>query len=1338
MESRIGQKGELRNGKLTCEGSDVAADLSNNSSEIVADANGTPPTVVDSRERYRQPVRTLQERLGSRPARRTNVDCDDCGGDTGITNYQRTRVCSPKSPEPNGALRSSRVTGEMQHEDDGEGGKSPERIVNRQNDAAGVVRSGQGEDIQEPWYSLLTPFPPFLISLWARQLQLQQAALDKGLLPLPLHNPSSFCFLSASLQALASLTPLLHLLHGLTYLRLLRQHLDGSCTSSPFPTSLPAPACQPIQSGVDVGRLRDEAHATRQSAYSHPSPTPCSRRARAVSPSFQQQRSQLVDGPRQLPHILLACLLNLDRGLFVPSLSALLASHDLRPCKGPGSSGEATDPADECESAGNAATTPGDTTGLASHPREGKEGCAARDNFVGRQSRVPEWCLDSSSAGAPSSLLDLLRRLELSPVPPALPSAKTLDPAEACPNSLDKNAHLEQTSECRDGLVQCRRCVDIHEALARVRAASLSSSATLERERLQIVRAHQGKATTNQHGMAAAVYREICNAARHRLPGDLGIFGEATSNDMFMREQDAHEFLQALLEELDENCRAAGDLCSQLSGILENALAYISTDPGCRGTERRHDAHRQSRSRGRKTLNGTPDTRLHTDKDDDMALQDESGAHRAEQQIHDVTPGLATERDMASGSGPSASPQKQKATLADGRHPEAALPHLTPPRMTDVFSGSIAEFTRCLVCGYCTPERVLPFSCLQLSLGSACESRLISNLPSIQELLRSTLGPQRVQSVECLFCSAVATLKRLQLRLRSDPFLVAFSRFGGACSGRQNAEAGDFGLSRDGREGGTPEADTVHRLTRQSTSPGFKDILGSLDDPCVDSWPASATTGSADPGMPFSFDKRLLSEPRIPGLFSSVWSLPASLIRGYVHRWALVGQLTKFFALRGGLKTTDALTEERRPPAASQGMPQLRHSEAVEPGSKTHTVHAEIEERALDALKLRAGGLWAAVRRSKEKVQRLQQLPQVLIIQISSLGVTAYGQVYKQLERCTFPLVLDALSLLGPAGDNVNGSHAHSFNSSDVCELPPQTSPGMLSSETQKRGVVTNSTTCDRGICPAAGWGCESAAETNADLQQEKLRTRFNGPLYELRAVISHLGCSASSGHFVCYRRWDARAFGPGPGARSLVKNFCATPGVRTLDASAVIDSSPPGDAAGHHGNAGGCELEMRQGANRAVSMNSPWDHAGTSGSRRRDSESAARVLVSATEIEAKRFSRGTDDAVRCQDTCAAGGEGDSFCLSCSARRSEETTQRKGIAQCDKPGSPEQGEALRARTAWTKARQDMWLRQSTILGASAASFVRVSDSCVRVVGVDEVMATAPYLLFYQVASPAVF
>ncbi|CBZ51023.1 conserved hypothetical protein [Neospora caninum Liverpool] len=534
---------------------------------------------------------------------------------------------------------------------------------------------------------------------------------------------------------------------------------------------------------------------------------------------------------------------------------------------------------------------------------------------------------ETCSRRAPSSLLDLLRRLELSPVPPALPSAKTLDPAEACPNSLDKNAHLEQTSECRDGLVQCRRCVDIHEALAR------------------------------------------------------------------------------------------------------------------------------------------------------------------------------------------------------------------------------------------------------LSLGSACESRLISNLPSIQELLR------------------IATLKRLQLRLRSDPFLVAFSRFGGACSGRQNAEAGDFGLSRDGREGGTPEADTVHRLTRQSTSPGFKDILGSLDDPCVDSWPASATTGSADPGMPFSFDKRLLSEPRIPGLFSSVWSLPASLIRGYVHRWALVGQLTKFFALRGGLKTTDALTEERRPPAASQGMPQLRHSEAVEPGSKTHTVHAEIEERALDALKLRAGGLWAAVRRSKEKVQRLQQLPQVLIIQISSLGVTAYGQVYKQLERCTFPLVLDALSLLGPAGDNVNGSHAHSFNSSDVCELPPQTSPGMLSSETQKRGVVTNSTTCDRGICPAAGWGCESAAETNADLQQEKLRTRFNGPLYELRAVISHL---------------------------------------------------------------------------------------------------------------------------------------------------EETTQRKGIAQCDKPGSPEQGEALRARTAWTKARQDMWLRQSTILGASAASFVRVSDSCVRVVGVDEVMATAPYLLFYQVASPAVF
>ncbi|KEP60178.1 UNVERIFIED_CONTAM: ubiquitin carboxyl-terminal hydrolase [Hammondia hammondi] len=1327
MESRMGKKSKLRSGMLTYGGSNLGASLSHDAAESTTDENSASSTSLECSERCMHPQSILEKRLGvpgSAQVSTFHVE-EDCGSIPVLTDDLRTRWCSLMPPELKCALLDDSVTRETQHGGDGgHGGVTQELFVNSENHAIAFSSMDGGETVQERWCRLLTPFPPFLISLWARQLQLQQAALDKGLLPLPLHNPSSFCFLAASLQALASLTPLLDLLHGLTYLRLLRKHLGGANSLSPYLASLSLRACQNTQCDFDVGSLRDEDVPKREAADFHP--TPRSRCAGYLSPSGQTLRLQLVDSPRELPHILLTCFLNLNRGLYVPSLSGLHAANDVDPCKAP--EGDDEDLNSLTDRVNNAVRTPVDRSVLASIQSDDNETPA---NNPGCGLKMVDWRLDSGrSAGALSSLLDFLQSLECSLGSTASLNAKNLVPAEACPDSLDEISRHEAKRNFRGGRAQCRRCDDTHNILTRVSEASRLSSATLERERRQILKTHQGKATARQHGMVAAVYREICRAAHTRFPGDVRRFGGASGSDMFMQEQDAHEFLQALLEELDEDCHCAGQLCSQLSDILENAVANISTED-FHGTERQTNNHSPSLRKNGRPQNTNPNRRFSTDAEEaTTARQNVLGEKQKKHQTHDVRPEVNNEMVVGSASGPAMSSQQQKAILPNDPYTKATALRFARPQMKGVFSGEIAEFTRCLVCGYCAPERLVPFFCLQLSLGSAHECKFLSSPPSLQDLLRSTLGPQRVDGVECLLCSAVATLERLQWRLLRDPFLDAAHRRFNATYRWEKAEPADFDTSRDGREDDRPVGNSSGVQVQQPTPTFSKHTPGVVYEPIACDVTESVATVSVDSVVSSDLDKRFPRERGVPGLFSSMWTLPATLLQGYVHRWAVVGQLKKFFALREGLIARDNLGPERGALMALQVPSQPLSSD--ESGiSKNHGKNAKDEDGMLDAIKLYAGGLWNAVRRPKEKVQRVEQLPQVLIIQLSSLAITPYGQIYKQLGRCSFPFAFDASSLFGTATDRAKGRHCYSSCGSDSYPQTPHSKPGTLSPKTTERGMANSATTDEpRTGLVAKGQSGSAGSEINECLHKEKVNAWSKGPLYELRAVISHLGCSASTGHFVCYRRWDARTFGPGHGVRSLLERVRANSGVRTPGASAENEGIQPLADLGHHRNPAFCKLKEEKHVRQLSSDHSLWSHVSTPSAGRPNSENAPRVLKSGPDLVAQSVSRCIDETVRCQSACVAGRDGDDF-------QSEEMTNSKNTGQYDKPDSHHKKDALDARNAWTKARLDTWFRWSTLLGASTASFVRVSDSCVRLVSVEEAMTTAPYLLFYQVASPAV-
>ncbi|EPT27855.1 ubiquitin carboxyl-terminal hydrolase [Toxoplasma gondii TgCatPRC2] len=1327
MESRMGKKSKQRCGMFPYGGSNVGAGLSHDAAEITTDENSACSTGLECSERCVHPQSILEKRLevpGTAQVSTFHVE-EDCGGIRVLTDHLRIRCCSPMLPELNCALLDDSGTRETQHGGDGDhGGVTQELFVDSENHDFAFSRTEGGETVQERWCRLLTPFPPFLISLWARQLQLQQAALDKGLLPLPLHNPSSFCFLAASLQALASLSPLLDLLHGLTYLRLLRKHL-GAANSSPYLDSISVRACQNKQCDFGVSSLHDEDVQEREAADFHP--TPRSRFASDLSPSGQTLRRKLVDSPRELPHILLTCFLNLNRGLYVPSLSGLRAATDVGPCKEPQSDDKDLNSLTDREQ--NAVKTPVDRSVLASIQSDDNETPA--DNYGGCGFETVEWILDSGrSAGAVSSLFDLLQTLECALGSTASLSAKTLDTAEACPDSLDEISRHEAKRNFREGRAECRRCDDTHNILTRVSEASRLSSATLERERRQILKTHQSKTTVTQHGMAAAVYREICRAAHTRFPGDVRHFGGASGSDMFMQEQDAHEFLQALLEELDEDCHCAGQLCSQLSDILEDAIANISTEDLHKTGRQTHSHTTSLRTNGR-PQNTNPNRRFYTGtKDGTTACQNVLGENQKKHQTHDVRPGVDNEMVVGSTSGPSISSQQQKEILPNDRHRKATALRFARPQMRGVFSGEIAEFTRCLVCGYCAPERLVPFFCLQLSLGSAHECKFLSSPPSLQDLLRSTLGPQRVDGVECLLCSAVATLEKLQWRLRRDPFLGAARRHFNAYSRPEKAEPADFDTSRDGREGDKPLANSSGVQVQQLTPTRSKHTLGGVYEPIACGAAESVATASVDSLVSSDLDKRFPPELGVPGLFSPMWTLPATLLQGYVHRWAVVGQLKKFFALREGLIVRENLGPERGALTALQvpSQPQSSDESGI---SKDHGTNAKDEDGMLDAIKLYAGGFWNAVRRPKEKVQRVEQLPQVLIIQLSSLHITPYGQIYKQLGRCSFPLVFDASSLFGTASDHAKRRHGYLHCGSYSYPQTPHSKPGTLSPKSKERGMANIATTDEPRTRPVAKWQSGSVgSETNECLHKEKVNTWSKGPLYELRAVISHLGCSASTGHFVCYRRWDARTFGPGHGVRSLLEGFCANSGVRTPGASAENEGIQLQTDLGYHRNPALCKLKEEKDIRPTASGHSLSSHLSTPSAGRPNSESAPLVLKSGPDLVAESISRCIDETVRFHSACVAGREGDDL-------QSEEMTKSKDTGQYDKPDSHYQRDALDARNAWTKARLDTWFRRSTLLGASNASFVRVSDSCVRLVSVEEAMTTAPYLLFYQVASPAV-
>ncbi|PFH32197.1 ubiquitin carboxyl-terminal hydrolase [Besnoitia besnoiti] len=1270
-----------------------------------------------------------------RSAPRNRTQCGESHGGGGVRSEPLSRALPARPGEGmgGGGVDASVVANTPCEGDECKAQTGEKTFCGPKTGPHGVSATISDDEITEAWTPALMPFPPFLAALWTGQLQHQQASIGEGLLPLPLLNPSSFCFLSASLQALASLTPLLDLLHALAYLKLLRECLPN-CLMLPSSASLYPDAEADTKHYSPAGSRKDGTTVGCDGTYARLAVKPSSDRPDDGRPVCQETYT-LPPGPGKLPHLLLTCLMTLNRGLSMPSVSGLLlASRDWSPCEAQGKSRGNLDQLQRCGEVGGGVAFPVECASTAGHHDNGGERQNIDSNRADLYVVLEEGRRLVVTEKAPISVFDFLWRLAR--MAASRTEAQRPDAPDASPERVEK-----LPSQGTQRIPPCAWRCAAGQVLEAVRGAARLSSGILEQERRRIVRDHRGQNSARQHGMAPAVYRQLSNAMRHLFPGDVPHLGLAGNRDLFIREQDAHEFLQALLEELDDDCHAAEQLCVGLSVGLESTISDSIPHTKCSRTSRQKEGQNLSVYLQESTARDDCGESVNPAKAAPSAeLIEKFGPVK---QQFEAAPGLTDsvverpqdDEQSPAGAGSNlrgrSTPHKQSKPM-QGQVPasrRAPVPHLR-----DVFSGTLAEFTCCLVCGYRTPQRLLPFSCLQLSLETTRKFGFWSGPASVEDLVRASFRPQRVDHVECLYCSALVTFRSLQLQLQKDAVLSIVPHCSPGCVVQREDLVDPEAVC--GTRGARAPASGVRppRGLGQRTS----GVSGSeeREEPFLHDGAASAYGTFVPPSVWPRFSEHAVPTSLIPSFFSPIWMLPASMVRAHVKRRVTLWQLFNLVS-----------SQQKKEPEAGRGDPTTAADATPRSGNMEkeplrapvrHPANAGDWEATLEALKLRAGELWTTVRRSKEKIQRVQRLPQVLIIQVNALATTPYGRIYKLAERCSFPLAFDAFVLFGPAAENARDSSASSFAGNGIDELPHRMTQDTRMFEVHESCPTwVHSTAKIRGFQEATSPSSSGRRATSTGPKRSQPESGADGRLYELRAVVTHLGSSASTGHFVCYRRWDACAFGPGPGARSLLQSFCANVGEDISFEGFDCDSKTRISTPSGCNNGSGTESPSAEvttafsaGGDCTATSTGPGDSL-IAGQR----QGHAANVGSAADTGRRRH---VANSASTHSASGAGGGGEVLDNLDMPPETEEATQDEGCRQYREHGCSDEREAHEAHQTWRAGRLSTWLRQSRFLGAANAAFVRVSDSSVEAVKVEDVMTTEPYLLFYQVAPPAIF
>ncbi|PHJ15277.1 ubiquitin carboxyl-terminal hydrolase [Cystoisospora suis] len=1292
------------------------------------------------------------------------------------------------------------------------------------------------------WGAFLMPFPVALWTSWLKELETQRQVTEK-FLPLPLHNPSSFCFLSASLQALASLSPLLELLHLLAYLHLLQKGVEGTAAStpdvSPFCDLVWGPSlychtslysakrlyseCQgqsPLVQGTTLAGFRRLVFSTEERPHAGLEP----RLRRPMCGAAIRQAS--CPAPRAFVHTLYKCLLTLNAG--IPAVSASFLEAPKTPFTLSGILGKAAGEGEfQACSDQHMLGRAGDETWCDKGSQHSECGSLSQEDAL--------WPSSGTKGKTTQSLLSVLRQLELGlkqAGPRAVNSAASdgvlCNSGMACRPERDlqhddtlalsrsygltrgRHSPTEEEAKCiptaareehkhdepRGSWWTAEACMDrqaspgssspgifkgttefiqtetaneclwsqfhvgpvepggagVLEVLKALGEASSASSSSLRWERRRIVWERERSEWKRLQGIAGAIHRQLESSINQHLPGSRK---DAAGGHSSIKEQDAHELLQVLLQELEEDCHAAEELQFRLLERLQAAFVQDRYSPKNRSSVPENYLHRLTGKKSVDPVVESEDSRklqprcsVLPQSDPSTISLDRNQAQRQAVTSHGARLGndrvsRKHQSDVSVGSEADVPPlrgrenvlgelgiDRNRSKVDTGFQTGQPMWSVTrSSKLKGVFSGRVTLCTYCLHCGVGTPERSEPFSCLQLSLAELLSAHWGAAMPRrvmLEELLQSSFSPESVDDVICLHCSAVQTTEDVRRELERDILLSAARRSSpGSCL---LASCPHLPVSK-GQAGLEPSSEVVGLST-----------LGSK----ARSTATAQYAESKETGNPLStcdvFSSRL-KEPRLFesmkaafGLYSPLWLLPGCLVRRYVHRWAILSRLQEYtFRVQGGREQSRRLLplrssvkgETRKSLGWISGRDLACDAARTDLRCAGDAVNlrqlSDDDERELEALSDEAGDLWMTVRRPKVIFRQLRQLPEALVIQVNSLTLGPYGEVRKCQQRCSFPLLLNMGSFVNCSseGNSVEGRPPRQRPSQ-----APLSSLGSCHFEESSEAARSGSSCFGPARNPARDRGQLAVSKTDAEAgngtRLDSLMSELDN-LYELRAVVSHLGTSASTGHFVCYRRWDARAFMPSPGLRLLCHEFFA-------NATTPYPLASPSFCTTSAENS---RVFLARGARTSE----PPVHSGGSESHVVHGEAKSCDPSSSLVSDVK------DDWAPGGGVCSyasRGREKDARTLADgdipTATTSSEVPSTHGEA-CRREVA---GEGIRGAAAeCVRDRLKLWLSQSTLSGASTASFVCASDASVRPVTMEEVMESQPYLLFYQRTTPMI-
>jgi hypothetical protein len=181
---------------------------------------------------------------------------------------------------------------------------------------------------------------------------------------------------------------------------------------------------------------------------------------------------------------------------------------------------------------------------------------------------------------------------------------------------------------------------------------------------------------------------------------------------------------------------------------------------------------------------------------------------------------------------------------------------------------------------------------------------------------------------------------------------------------------------------------------------------------------------------------------------------------------------------------------------------------------------------------------WIAVHRQVIRSTRLVRPPAVLVLQLQRAAVSPTGHGTKLQGAVTFPLVLD----VGQGGLMIGSGDRDDKSKPTACAAGPTAAGevvagvgvGRRGSRHIDEDVHEASGGCAHPgdallSCTGDGGGCRSPRLPNAqeddsssrlgDCSRSRSRCGSHTPLYDLIAVVQHVGVEHTSGHYIMYRR---------------------------------------------------------------------------------------------------------------------------------------------------------------------------------------------------------------------------